>query len=522
MNEMNFKGINVGYEEIDANPELGFNFPFIILFPKNINANPNLIYACNLPDNYSNNASTFDELQELTKNDFDSIDPLTKHISLESGNILMVPFVPRFNKFRPNFLGRDCFLNDFDKYKDSKFYESINKYINLADQHKAIINESIKIIRDKGYMIDDKAIICGYSEGAKFASHLALLHPEIFKAVIAGGTGGIISMPIKNIGEYVFNYPNGIADVKNFDFDSFKDIAFFYYMGDKDKCDSAMPKFEPHKIINEKGEEDYLKDECNNLTVFIDENGRQHFLLADDGNYMAANSLYSDSEVNTINKALGTVIQDRFKKQEEIYNVLNLNSTFKLYADVNHRTIFDKREELFNDVDEFLQDNLQLDNKNNIVFSSEHIDYIKMNKKYIDDYLNMYNNKEMQMVLFGKEKEFTKEQIENWITKVLNENSNTFTMIEKGTNDFIGTIEIMNIKDESGEPAITITPNKQGYHYGTEAMKAIIEYGYKNLGLKTINLNVHKSNLKAIHLYENTGFVQDEDNEESIHMRHSR
>lgn len=41
-------------------------------------------------------------------------------------------------------------------------------------------------------------------------------------------------------------------------------------------------------------------------------------------------SLFSDSEVNAINKVLGTKIQDRFRKQEEIYKELGLKATFKL------------------------------------------------------------------------------------------------------------------------------------------------------------------------------------------------
>ena len=32
--------------------------------------------------------------------------------------------------------------------------------------------------------------------------------------------------------------------------------------------------------------------------------------------------------------------------------------------------------------------------------------------------------------------------------------------------------------------------HKQGYHYGTEAINAIIEYGYKNVGLKSIDVNL--------------------------------
>lgn len=50
-------------------------------------------------------------------------------------------------------------------------------------------------------------------------------------------------------------------------------------------------------------------------------------------------NLFSDDEVNAINKTLETKIQDRFKKQEIIYKSLGLKAIFKLY-DGNHRTVF--------------------------------------------------------------------------------------------------------------------------------------------------------------------------------------
>lgn len=355
MNSFKLRGVTTNCIDVQANPSLGFNFPYKIIIPLNLNSNPELVYACNLPKDNSSICSSFNELIEYTKNDFNSIDPMLIHLCLENGYPMLVPAIPRFKDFRPNFLGRDCFNNDFERLKNSKFKDDICKYLNLADQHKSMIEYGIKVLKDAGINVDNRVIISGYSEGAKFASHFALLHPEVIKAVIAGGTGGTISMPISNLDGYEFTYPTGISDLENFDYSSFSDISFFYYMGDKDKSDSAIPNFETYHYLDDNGDECILKDECGNEMPFIDESGKQLFILDEAGNYTAKYNLFSNQEVNAINKVLGTITQDRFKKQEMIYSNLGLTALFKLYPG-NHITIFDNRKEIFKDVDLFIKD----------------------------------------------------------------------------------------------------------------------------------------------------------------------
>lgn len=66
MKTMNFKGQEVNYIEVESNFKEGYNFPFIIIIPKNLNDNPDLIYACNLTKDFSENASSIEELIKLT------------------------------------------------------------------------------------------------------------------------------------------------------------------------------------------------------------------------------------------------------------------------------------------------------------------------------------------------------------------------------------------------------------------------------------------------------------------------
>ena len=338
------------YIDIPSNKDYGFNFPFRIYIPKNVKNKPEIIYAWNLPRNKDQETTSFDELQEKTIGNTNSIDPMHIYLCFKKGNIMIVPFIPTFKSFRPNFLGRDVYFNDYSNVlPDSPFKDQLYRYNDLADQHKNMIIYTINLLKEKGYDVQDKVNLCGYSEGAKAVSHFALVHPEIIKSVIAGGTGGAISMPVKEIDGYEFIYPTGISDLPNFNIDEFSKINFFYYMGDIDKSDSAMPSFKEYHYKNENNEDTILVDECGNVTPYLEDGNP--FILDENGNYTAHHSLFSDQEVNAINKVLGTKTQDRFIKQEKIYQ--GLKAEFHMYPG-NHHTVLNY-DKVYEDIDNFLK-----------------------------------------------------------------------------------------------------------------------------------------------------------------------
>lgn len=159
-------------------------------------------------------------------------------------------------------------------------------------------------------------------------------------------------------------------------------------------------------------------------------------------------------------------------------------------------------------------------NKYDVVFESDNILYVKLSENLIDDYLEMVNNPDIAKMITKKVRIFTYEQELEWIKEKLDENACIFSMIEKTTDEYIGNIEIMNINNNSGEIGICITASKQNKHYGTEAMKRIVEYGYSTLNLDFLELNVYSTNPRAIHCYEKVGFlnVGVGKTEDDIHM----
>lgn len=157
-----------------------------------------------------------------------------------------------------------------------------------------------------------------------------------------------------------------------------------------------------------------------------------------------------------------------------------------------------------------------------VILELERIYYTRMSELLVTDYLKMYNNAKIQEVLYGKRKEFTDEQILNWIHKCLEQNYIIFSLIEKSTKNFIGIIEIPSNKNNIGEIAIALTPNKQNKGYGFEAINTILKYGYEVIGLVGFELYVFKLNQKAIGCYSKTGFEMDHDGytKDDVHMKH--
>ena len=142
------------------------------------------------------------------------------------------------------------------------------------------------------------------------------------------------------------------------------------------------------------------------------------------------------------------------------------------------------------------------------VFESERIYFVEVSEDLIDDYMKMINDDSVRILISREMGPATYDDELKWVRDKLDNHLPCFSMIEKGTDEFIGNIEIMDIKDNIGELGIAITKDKQDRHYGTESIKAIIDYGYNVLKLQRIELNVYDYNERAIHCYENIGFVQ--------------
>ena len=87
----------------------------------------------------------------------------------------------------------------------------------------------------------------------------------------------------------------------------------------------------------------------------------------------------------------------------------------------------------------------------------------------------------------------------------------TWAITEKGKKKLIGTICFWNIKKEHyrAEIGYALHPNFQGKGIMNEAMKAVLELGFKKYKFHSVEANVNPNNKASIKLLEKNKFVRE-------------
>lgn len=153
------------------------------------------------------------------------------------------------------------------------------------------------------------------------------------------------------------------------------------------------------------------------------------------------------------------------------------------------------------------------------VFTSENIRFVQVSEELVPDYLAMVNDWERVGKLIGSRRDPIPEEKERrWVQKKLAEGAPLFSMLDKNTGAFIGNIEFMDIHDGAGELGIAVTAAMQDRGYGTEAVRAMVDYGRDALGLHRVFLKVFPDNARAIHVYEKCGFREYDRTESDVFM----
>ena len=206
-------------------------------------------------------------------------------IADELGVVLLVPAFIRPQEdwhIYTHALDRDVFTT---KRKD--LYRLDLQLLEMVEAAKSLYKE-------KGWGIDEKILIQGFSASGMFANRFATLHSSKIKAVATGSPGG---WPIAPIAEYkgdTLFYPAGIADVQELTGKSFDEEAY---------------KLMPQLIVMGS-----LDD--NDAVDFTDGWDKEHAAI--------------------IENNFGTTPISRWQVSESLYNLVSENTRFKLVEGVGH------------------------------------------------------------------------------------------------------------------------------------------------------------------------------------------
>ncbi|MBR3001970.1 MAG: GNAT family N-acetyltransferase [Clostridia bacterium] len=87
----------------------------------------------------------------------------------------------------------------------------------------------------------------------------------------------------------------------------------------------------------------------------------------------------------------------------------------------------------------------------------------------------------------------------------------TFAIVELDTDKLIGTVGLEEIDHISNTATLGIFIGDKDYRskgYGTEAIKLVLEFGFKYLNLNNINLGVYAFNERGVACYKKCGFKE--------------
>jgi len=112
--------------------------------------------------------------------------------------------------------------------------------------------------------------------------------------------------------------------------------------------------------------------------------------------------------------------------------------------------------------------------------------------------------------LTGSHGEHTEERAREWLrTRKDQLDRLDLAIVDRATGDCVGEA-VLNLWDEDNQSCsfrILIGPKGRGRGLGTEATRLIVGYGFEELGLHRISLEVYAFNPRARRAYEKAGFV---------------
>ena len=301
--------------KIEAGTIKGVNIPCLLCIPKQAEEKQKLMVIFN-----NENGKTLDESMVNMENGL--IGAINQ---FDFNSPILVPILPSQTEFsqelklngidlqvgEPKQFSKECFSPEIPK--QSRFYR-LDEQVDVLLKNiigNSELREQIQSTmgRKKRIEFEDKIIGFGHSGAGATMLRYCLLHPESLDKIIIGGNGDIVPTPIGENADKL-PYPFGIADYtelfgREFDIESFKKVAFQFYIGDRE---DEVPRFDTIR------DENYIKG--------------------------GTGKNFAPKELATQYKGIyGTEFFVRFQKVLEEYEKAGLNIGLKIYKNDCHSPI---------------------------------------------------------------------------------------------------------------------------------------------------------------------------------------
>jgi hypothetical protein len=173
---------------VSAKKELGFNYPYLLFIPKDVNIDSTIIVEganaseiTKLNDDSNDNNLVLESIGEV-KDYFDNGHPIKKINEKTTNYPFLYPLFPRLMYRDKTFYNHMLSSNSMFNSKYDSDLEKLGLFRTDLQLIEMIKDASIRL-KKYGLNIDEKVIMYGFSASAKFVNRFTLLHPEIVKYV---------------------------------------------------------------------------------------------------------------------------------------------------------------------------------------------------------------------------------------------------------------------------------------------------------------------------------------------------
>lgn len=218
--------------KIAPSPERGFQFPYYLFVPKGPAAG-HMLVEMNNTGTTSDDLDVHDERAErLVRNSY------ANQMARKLRTPLLVPVFPRPKE------QWQAYTHSLDE--DTLKIQS-GPLARIDLQLIAMIRDAQALLRRNDVEVRDKVFMHGYSASGVFTNRFAILHPDVVRAVAAGGVNGIPTFPTGQWQGAILAFPVGIADLKElagieFDERAYKQVSQYIYMGYLDRNDTTLSR----------------------------------------------------------------------------------------------------------------------------------------------------------------------------------------------------------------------------------------------------------------------------------------
>jgi len=211
---------SISYQRVAAQPEKGFNWPYLLYVPETAKSSALLLVE---PNNSGVPSDDFAFHEGRARSFLNIRSPFASVLKAP----LLVPIFPRYEDLYTQALDRSALLTQRENL------------VRIDLQLIAMVDDAIKRLATNGIKASEKFLMIGFSASGAFVSRFSAIHPERIMAAAIGSPGGCPIAPVATWWGHNMTYDLGISDLDDvtgthFNLSEFKRVPLFLYLGDKD------------------------------------------------------------------------------------------------------------------------------------------------------------------------------------------------------------------------------------------------------------------------------------------------